>query len=86
MSGLRARFESGDPWEAKGVWRGCSVPDNPSRRTAIVSCPGCGQSASLSDHTIGANGDVEPSLVCPAKGCSFHEHVTLVGWRRENAP
>ena len=71
-------LKQGDPWKAKGVWRGGSRTGS---RTAIVSCPDCGESAALSDHEIDAAGDVTPSLVCPAKGCSFHEHVRLVGWR-----
>lgn len=76
----RRELEQGDPWKARGVWRGGLVPAGKSRRTALVSCPDCGSSASLSDHEIDAAGDVTPSLVCPAEGCVFHEHVRLVGW------
>ena len=55
-------------------------PPKPIRSSAMVNCRDCGKTASLSDHTIAANGEVTPSLVCPTDGCSFHEFVTLVGW------
>lgn len=61
----------------KAQWKGGIVEDG--KRTAIVSCPGCSQVASLSAHTIADNGDVDPSLVCPFD-CGFHEYVTLGGW------
>lgn len=32
------------------------------------------------DHTVGDDGTVRPSLVCPADGCGFHEFVKLDGW------
>jgi hypothetical protein len=31
-------------------------------------------------HTIRPNGDVTPSVVCKAEGCSFHDWITLEGW------
>lgn len=37
-------------------------------------------STPVDGHTIHAAGDVSPSVVCPYKGCSFHEAVRLVGW------
>ena len=49
-------------------------------RTAIVSCPKCGGSVSLSRHEIAQDGSVSPSLVCPYD-CDFHEFVKLEGWR-----
>ncbi len=75
----RTELKQGEPWDEKGVWWGISLFPS-SRRSAIVSCPDCGESASLSGHRIGDNGDVTPSLLCPHQ-CGFHEHVTLVGWR-----
>ncbi len=48
--------------------------------SAHLSCPDCGETASLGDHTIDADGLVNPSLVCPHKGCAFHEFVVLEGW------
>ena len=71
------RFPRGEPWVVRGVWKRGTTD---GKATAIVSCPKCGQSASLSDHTIKDTGEVTPSLVCPHEHCSFHEHVQLVGW------
>lgn len=64
---------------AKGIWRG-AVRDG--KRSATLSCPGCGKCASLSDHEIAADGVVNPSVVCP-HGCGFHEHVQLEDWTSE---
>jgi hypothetical protein len=61
-----------------GCWKG-GILDG--KRTANVSCPKCGQIASLSQHTIEADGTVKPSLVCPYDGCSFHDHVKLKDWK-----
>lgn len=49
-------------------------------RTAMLNCPVCGQTASLVEHEIGADGTVSPSVVCPYAGCVFHDYVRLVGW------
>jgi hypothetical protein len=54
--------------------------------TALVCCPWCRQWASLSSHTISADGTVSPSLVCPAPACGFHDHVRLAGWAAAVAP
>ena len=43
-------------------------------------CPDCGKGYDL-DHDVAANGVVSPSVDCPAAACSFHDNVTLVGWR-----
>lgn len=61
-----------------GQWRSGT---RDGRRTATVSCPDCGRSASLSDHEIRADGTVTPSLVCPFDDCDFHAWVKLEGWR-----
>lgn len=68
-----------DVWmiEQKGVWRTCATKDG---RTASLSCPECGDIASLSNHSIGDGGVVTPSLVCPYGDCSFHDNVRLQGW------
>lgn len=49
------------------------------RKGAIIRCPQCEREAPL-DHTIHADGTVEPSVECPFEGCSFHEHVVLENW------
>jgi hypothetical protein len=79
----RLELQKGQPWFGwhdkahRGVWKGGRRDGS---RTAIVSCPTCGMSFSLSGHTIKPNGDVNPSLACTAMSCAFHEHVRLVGW------
>lgn len=63
-----------------GKWKG-AVRDG--KRTALMSCPTCGGTASLSGHKIDGNGRVYPSVLCPFYGCKFHEHVILNGWTPE---
>lgn len=50
------------------------------RRTAVAAC-GAGHAYSLTGHKIAPDGTVTPSVVCPHEGCTWHEHVRLVGWR-----
>lgn len=57
----------------KGTWRGFM-------RTAVVSCPGCGQEAPIKEHHIFYDGTVTPSLVCPFD-CGFHDWITLENWK-----
>lgn len=49
--------------------------------SASFTCPNCGQLAVLTDHDISDNGEVSPSVVCPHDECTFHDRVTLVGWK-----
>lgn len=62
-------------------WRG--VISN-GKGTAYVECPKCGQYAGLSDHEIKEDGTVDPSMVCPNKGCDFHDYVKLEEWKTES--
>jgi len=66
-------------WSVKnpGQWRGLKAD---GVRTAGLSCPDCGQVASLSHHKIDQDGIVTPSVVCPTEGCKFHEWIKLDGW------
>gem|GEM_PF-5928197 len=72
-------IKEGEPFKARGVWRGTKRRDG--RRSALVSCPECGQTCSLSQHKIEKNGEVRPSVVCPVEGCTFHAWVRLEGWK-----
>jgi hypothetical protein len=52
---------------------------------AAIVCPQCGRGMSIgggqrfgSVHTIGADGRVSPSVLCP--GCSWHTFIRLNGW------
>ena len=79
MKHIITKADIDDTWltNAKGIWRQCGTD---SGKTASLSCPGCGEVASLSNHKIDDQGIVTPSLVCPFDGCSFHEWVQLEGW------
>lgn len=72
-------IKEGEPFKKKGVWRGTKMRDG--RRSALMSCPKCGQTCSLSHHKIQDNGEVQPSVVCPMD-CGFHEYVKLAGWSK----
>lgn len=52
---------------------------------AVVTCPnGHGMSVGGapfgSRHTIGSDGTVSPSVVCPRSGCGWHVMLRLAGW------
>lgn len=69
--------------EAKGVWERRQISQSvtePRVKTAALSCPNCGQAASLIDHDIASDGTVSPSVVCPMAECGFHDMVQLIGW------
>ena len=71
--------------EQEGQWRGGTRDESDGqgpKRTANVSCPGCGRVASLSGHTIREDGTVAPSVVYPFD-CGFHDYIVLVGWSPE---
>ena len=67
-----------------GRWRPWKQgpPEAPAklRDTAAIQCPRCHCCFSVVNHKIDARGNVSPSVVCPHKGCTFHEFVRLVGW------
>lgn len=75
---VRANID--DVWlKERGRWRPGIGPG--ARRTASISCPGCGQVQTLSGHDIAADGTVTPSVVCHySDDCGFHEYITLEGW------
>jgi len=50
-----------------------------ARWTAEIICAN-GHSGSLTNHSIGADGAVSPSCLCPEEGCGWHEMVRLQGW------
>lgn len=71
----------GNCWKEKGVWRGAKriISKTETKRTANMSCPKCGEQASLIGHTIKDDGTINPSVVCPNE-CGFHEMVKLKDW------
>lgn len=69
------KAKQSDIWlNEKGVYRG-GISEG--KKTATMSCPDCGESASLSEHDIDEKGNVSPSVVCPNSDCNFHEHIQL---------
>lgn len=79
MAAPTITFERCDNWDdlKPGQWTPTKTSAGPS---AVISCPRCGMHGEL-DHTVAADGAVDPSLVCPAQGCGFHEWGRLAGWR-----
>jgi hypothetical protein len=61
-----------------GHWGPCH-PSTMSRFKAQFTCT-YGHAIVLSDHDVGDDGRVYPSIVCRAPGCAYHEIVILDGW------
>ena len=59
-------------------WLPCH-PSTLKRFKATMACPK-GHLLTLGSHRITKAGSVSPSVICPAKGCSFHAYVKLRGW------
>ncbi|ACS40453.1 MULTISPECIES: hypothetical protein [Methylobacteriaceae] len=59
-------------------WKACH-PSTVRRFKAEMTCSQ-GHALVLKDHTVTAEGRVLPSVVCQARGCTFHEFVRLDGW------
>ena len=72
--------KSNGPFEA-GTWRRAIAGD---KVIAIFICPNCGSAADINrecgNHSIGPDGTVNPSVICGAPGCSFHEFIKLKDW------
>lgn len=79
---LRQHVEEGRPPELH--WR-ASHPSTIRRFKAEVTCSR-GHSIALRDHTVEADGQVIPSIVCKQPGCDFHEIVRLEGWASGRIP
>jgi hypothetical protein len=59
-------------------WKACN-PSTIRRFKAEMTCSQ-GHSLVLKGHSVGADGQVAPSVVCRADGCTFHDFVRLEGW------
>lgn len=64
----------------KGKWKKAAIPKFPL--WASLVCPGCGLDVGVgkNTHTIGADGTINPSMVCPHAPCTFHQYIRLEGW------
>lgn len=80
---LRLPRNDGDP-DAPGMWWR-PVRTAEGAQTAWVKAP-CGHEFSLTKHGIRPDGVVSPSVVCPEKGCAFHDYLSLLGWPAEAKP
>ncbi len=74
-----SRREGMTRWTDRGHWFALRRVEDGSWSVKL-SCPTCGQVASLDDHAVDSIGAVTPSVVCPSVGCDFHDYVRLVGW------
>ena len=59
-------------------WKSCHPRTRP-RFKAQMTCAR-GHAIVLSGHTISAQGEVRPSVVCRTPGCDFHDWVRLKDW------
>jgi hypothetical protein len=48
--------------------------------TVWMRCPRGHVARLHPEHEIGANGNVEPSVICPNEDCDWHRMVTLTDW------
>lgn len=60
------------------MWKDCN-PRTRSVFKAELTCSS-GHGVSLRNHSVAADGAVNPSVVCLTPGCGFHEIVRLEGW------
>lgn len=68
----------GDGPPPPGHWKSCH-PSTRRRFKAELTCS-ASHAISLKNHSVAANGEVNPSVVCLSPGCQFHEYVRLEGW------
>lgn len=52
------------------------------RPVPVMYCPKCLRGGHLTDHAIGGDGTISPSVRCPHEGCDFHDNVRLEDWER----
>ena len=77
---LRVSVPRGKGRLAPGTWKGVT---GKADIKAVLRCPDCRHRQFLGEkHTVSANGDVNPSVVCPYDDCSWHVHITLLDWPR----
>lgn len=91
LARIGSPIEWGKAWEPTGgalTWR--PIVPHPDRPVcfyndfALATCD-AGHECVLSrdTHSVGEDGTVSPSYVCPIDGCAFHHYVTLEGWTNE---
>lgn len=73
-----AKFDRITPDPPPMHWSPCH-PSTIQRFKASMTCPR-GHSLTLKSHSILVDGRVQPSVICPHRGCDFHEFIRLEGW------
>jgi hypothetical protein len=69
-----------------GTWNVIEYPRARRVQWCEFTCPnGHGASITKSIHAIAQDGTVNPSVICPRQGCTFHEFVRLISWKPEYA-
>lgn len=69
-----------------GTW--CMVDKGDGEFTCEITCPLCKKASTVyrtfgtppSKHTISDDGIIDPSVVCPHAGCTWHVWVQLKDW------
>lgn len=72
------RYEASSDRPPPLRWVPCH-PSTLSKFKATMTCS-AGHRMTLRGHSIAPDGSVTPSVVCPARECSFHAFVRLAGW------
>lgn len=72
----------GDPPALR--WKLCH-PQTAQKFKAHMTCD-AGHPIVLKNHTIFANGNVHPSVICRTPGCQFHDFVVLREWTGGEIP
>lgn len=73
---IRRYAGNGDPPRLQ--WKACH-PSAVKRFKAEMTCTN-GHGLVLKGHSVDASGNVNPSVVCHDRNCSFHDFVQLAGW------
>lgn len=61
-----------------GTWFPVTLPDG--RRSAMLNCPGCPCTGSLSNHEVAVDGTVSPSVLLTCQHGTFHDFIRLENW------
>jgi hypothetical protein len=59
-----------------GGWLGAL----PEKQTVSIRCPICKRLFCLAKHNVALDGSVSPSVVCPHRGCIFHQFIRLLDY------
>jgi hypothetical protein len=66
------RVTTADQWPLAGYW---TFKMYKGETIICICCPACGHSATLGDHIVHDDGEVEPGIVCNT--CTFADEIEL---------